>query len=131
MKERWNKKLEDEWTRKYKAGTAMDIFKLEPEPDSIDYDLRDPMQREAFEQTNAYVFHFLVNMLPKNERIVLFGTPSKRDKELADELGYGWKIDGDYYRLFSSLHGRALEELLQDACFKYGFTYDGILRERV
>jgi hypothetical protein len=169
MEQRWNKKVEDEWKRKYKMaknklkelhkrpltkyekiGAAINVFEEEynknPEPKNYSFDLRDSKQREDYEQTNDYVFYYLTEVLPRS-KTTIFNLPSKRDRELANELGYEWKnsdlnyrraaqgrlTDNDranhvYYILVPVLDN--LDELLQDACFKYGFAYDGILREQ-
>ena len=83
---------------------------------------------EAYTKTNAYAFYFLTN-LPRMASCYFGTSPPKRDIELAEELGYKWDYNGDTYKLVPQ-PGANLPYLLQDAAFKYGFTYDGILREQ-
>lgn len=158
LDERWKQKFENQYKNKYrqlklnfknendrgptkieKVGMLISIFKEtyeasnSPIPEIPKYDLRDLDQRKAYEESNYYVFYFLTH-IPLIVKCVHFGppstgSPSKRDLELAEELGYKWEKDGyDYYRMVPNREN--LDELLQDACFKYGFTYNGILREQ-
>lgn len=144
--DRWNKKIEDkldnrrrdlgEKCEKYldrpltMAEKVQIIISVSQESkkkvptEDIKYDLSVPEERLKFEETNPYVFYFLTNIpLFCNAHSLSI---SKRDNELAIELGYNWED----YRLIPQYDKKTMDELLEDACYKYGFTYDGVLKEQ-
>lgn len=129
MQDRGEKELGRSLIKMEKIFIDIRIFKKE----SL-FDLTKPEERKAFENTNVYAFHFMTNMLPLAGNNTSFDTPSKRDRELAEELGYTFETSFstfvDHKLLPKDLSPETLHDLLEDACFKYGFTLEGILEEQ-
>jgi hypothetical protein len=156
MSERWQKKIKDEFDRDVQEKTALlinakqgrELTKLEKIKILIDvfeernkpieeeevkyYDLRDPIQRAAYEETKYYAFYFLVNCKRFASPNMFCSEPSKRDIELAKELGYQWEAIDKFksFRLVPLFPKEQMDNLLEDACYKYGYTYEGILMEQ-
>ena len=166
MSERWQKKLKDEFdlqvqektmllmhanegrelTKLEKIKILIDVFEERQKPlieeEYKEYDLSDPIQRTAYEETKQYAFYFLVNCKRFASPYMFCPEPSKRDLELAEELGYQWEYieqssDVNRYtpvvspsvykstRLIPLFPKEQMDNLLEDACYKYGYTYEG------
>lgn len=140
-----------ELTKLEKIKILIDVFEERQKPlieeEYKEYDLSDPIQRTAYEETKQYAFYFLVNCKRFASPYMFCPEPSKRDLELAEELGYQWEYieqnsDVNRYtpvvspsvykstRLIPLFPKEQMDNLLEDACYKYGYTYEGILEEQ-